>query len=174
MTEYILPHASHLAEDEDVSVRCAWASALSTLAETGRRFLELGESLKAVGGLGGGDEGEEVRSFTFIPSLSLFFALLIVLLAAQSPSDRPRPGPFRAPPAHPNFSCLAPLRYIFDCQTSFPPFHPILLCLLRSSQDGRAGPFSPLHLPQRLRLVAQGFVLRRHCRRGSVRRNGES
>lgn len=46
--------------DEEPEVRATWAGALAALAETGRRFLELGESLKAVGGLGTGEGVEEV------------------------------------------------------------------------------------------------------------------
>ena len=50
VTEYILPNAWHLAKDEDVSVRTAYATAVSCLADVGTRFLEISESLRTQGG----------------------------------------------------------------------------------------------------------------------------
>jgi len=49
VTGYILPNAWHLARDEDVSVRTAYATAVSSLADVGSRFLEISESLRTQG-----------------------------------------------------------------------------------------------------------------------------
>ncbi|KAL7416414.1 hypothetical protein BDY24DRAFT_379669 [Mrakia frigida] len=49
VTEYILPNAWHLARDEDVSVRTAYATAVASLADVGSRFLEISESLRTQG-----------------------------------------------------------------------------------------------------------------------------
>ncbi|CDZ98598.1 arm repeat-containing protein [Phaffia rhodozyma] len=50
VTEYILPNAWHLAKDEEVSVRIAYASSMGSLTETGSRFLEISESFRSRGG----------------------------------------------------------------------------------------------------------------------------
>ncbi len=44
--EYIIPNIRHLAEDEDVFVRCAYAESLPVLAEVALHMLEMGEALR--------------------------------------------------------------------------------------------------------------------------------
>ena len=48
-TEYILPNVTPLATDMDESVRCAFAQSLATLAESGQRFLDMTQAMKADG-----------------------------------------------------------------------------------------------------------------------------
>lgn len=43
ITEYILPHVRHLADDDDLQVRCAFAETLPLIAEIGMTLLELGQ-----------------------------------------------------------------------------------------------------------------------------------
>lgn len=48
-TQYVLPNVSVLATDGDESVRCAYAQSLATLAESGQRFLDVTQAMKADG-----------------------------------------------------------------------------------------------------------------------------
>lgn len=50
ITEYIFPNAWHLAKDEEISVRVAYAGSIASLTETGCRFLEISESFRTRGG----------------------------------------------------------------------------------------------------------------------------
>lgn len=47
--EYIFPNIRHIARDPEVSVRCMYAQCIVTLADTGVRYLEMGQALKAHG-----------------------------------------------------------------------------------------------------------------------------
>lgn len=49
MPEYVLPNIAMLASDSEESVRCVCAQSLAPLAETGQRFLDQTQVMKADG-----------------------------------------------------------------------------------------------------------------------------
>lgn len=73
-TQYILPNVSVLKDDADEVVRCAYAQSLATLAETGQRFLDMTQAMKADGTLKLSrtqefDSPYEVSRVTSLPNL---------------------------------------------------------------------------------------------------------
>jgi phosphoinositide-3-kinase regulatory subunit 4 len=61
-TEYILPNVRHFATDDDTYVRCVYAQCLAPLAETGSRYLEMAQAMKADGAFKLVDANEFDRS----------------------------------------------------------------------------------------------------------------